>query len=58
MNDVIARTIADRTKIGLVFLAALERGDCSWPGGCIDRSFRRYARPHDNATGSAVAEAA
>ena len=42
---ITLRAIADRTKIGVGLLAALERGDVSrWPGGIYRRSFvRGYA---------------
>jgi transcriptional regulator with XRE-family HTH domain len=42
-------TIAHSTKIGLPFLASLERGDCSrWPGGVYSRA---YVRSYSQAVG-------
>ncbi len=44
-RDITIRSIADRTKIGVSLLEALERGDVSrWPGGIYRRAFlRSYA---------------
>jgi transcriptional regulator with XRE-family HTH domain len=44
-RSVTLRAIADRTKIGVGLLEALERGDVSrWPGGIYRRAFvRAYA---------------
>lgn len=44
-RGIALKTIAERTKIGSSFLAALERGDCSkWPGGIYSRAWiRAYA---------------
>jgi cytoskeletal protein RodZ len=44
-RNITIRSIADRTKIGVSLLEALERGDVSrWPGGIYRRAFlRAYA---------------
>jgi transcriptional regulator with XRE-family HTH domain len=44
-RGVALNTVAEVTKIGTSFLAALERGDCSkWPGGIYSRAWiRAYA---------------
>lgn len=44
-REITVRAIADRTKIGVSLLEALERGDVSrWPGGIYRRAFlRAYA---------------
>ena len=44
-RGITLKSIADKTKIGVSFLAALERGDCSkWPGGIYSRAWiRAYA---------------
>lgn len=44
-RGIALKTVAEQTKIGCSFLAALERGDCSkWPGGIYSRAWiRAYA---------------
>ena len=44
-RGIALNTVAQGTKIGTSFLAALERGDCSkWPGGIYSRAWiRAYA---------------
>lgn len=48
-RGIALNTVAEQTKIGRSFLAALERGDCSkWPGGIYSRAWiRAYAKAID-----------